>query len=89
MKTIEILKSVFLLPGMPWGVDVFFGRNLVAVAQKSNDDFVDVTHHFDPDKQYFVVWDRFDFRDFLGRMPQYDLLISKGECKQYCWEIQN
>lgn len=89
MKTTEALKSVFLLPGMPWGVDVFFGHNLYEVAQESNKDFVDVTHRFDPCKQYLVVWDRFDFRQFLGSMPQYDLLISNGDCNQYCWELKD
>lgn len=89
MKTTEVLKSVFLLPGMPWGVDVFFGRSLYEQAQETNKEFIDVTHRFDPCKQYLVVWDRFDFRIFLGSMPQHDLLISKGECKQYCWELEN
>lgn len=89
MKTIEALKSVFLLPGMPCGADVFFGHKLFEVAQASNKDFVDVTHHFDPCKQYLVVWDRFDFRDFLDSMPQYDLLISYKGIKKYCWELKD
>lgn len=88
MKAIEIIKMYSLVPGMPWGVDVFFGRNLYKVAQESNKEFVDITHRFDPCKEYFVVWNRSDFRDFLGSLPQPDLLISRKECKQYCWEIQ-
>ena len=89
MKTSHALKSVFLLPGIPWGVDVFFGHNLYEVAQQSNKVFEDLTHRFDPCKEYFVVWNRFDFRDFLGSMPQPDLLISRGDCKQYCWELKD
>ena len=87
MKAIEILKFVGLLPGMPWGADVFFGRNLLNVAEEKKQNFVDVTHRFDPCKQYYVIWDRFEFRHFFEQMPQYDLLISKGDCKKYCWEI--
>lgn len=89
MKTTEFLKSVFLLPGMPWGVDVFFGRDLFEVEEGSNKEIFDVTHRFDLCKQYLVIWDRFEFRDFLGSMPQYDLLISSKDCKQYCWELEN
>ena len=88
MKTTEILKSMFLLPGMPWGVDVFYGRTLYELAQERNEEFNDVTHRFDPCKQYFVIWDRFDFRDFIGNMPCHDLLFVKGEMKKYCWELQ-
>lgn len=87
MKTTEILKLVFLLPGMPWGVDVFYGRVLYELAQERNEEFIDVTHRFDPCKQYFVIWDRFDFRDFIGSMPCHDLLITKGDLKKYCWEL--
>lgn len=87
MKTTEALRFVFLLPGMPWGVGVFFGRSLIKVAQESNKDFVDVTHHFDPCKQYLVIWNKVDFRNLLGAMPQYDLLISYKDNKQYCWEL--
>lgn len=89
MKAIEALSKMFLLPGMPWGVDVFFGRTLFELAQERNHDFEDVTHRFDPCKQYLVIWDRFDFRDFLGSMPHYDLLISNKDVKQYCWELKN
>lgn len=88
MKAIEIIKMINLIPEMPWGVDVFFGRHLYELAEEKNEDFCDVTHRFDPCKQYFVVWDRLCFRPFLEQMPQYDLLISKGDCKKYCWEIQ-
>lgn len=88
MKALEILRMVGLLPGMPWGADVFFGRSIWETTEERNENFVDVTHRFDPCKQYYVVWDRFDFRPFLDQMPQYDLLISKGDCKMYCWEIQ-
>lgn len=88
MKTIEILKSLFLLPDMPWGVDVFYGRHIYEYAQETNNEFMDVTHRFDPCKQYLVVWDRIDFRDFIGQMPCHDLLIIKGDMKKYCWELQ-
>lgn len=88
MKTTEVLKSVFLLPGMPWGVDVFYGRILYELAQETNKEFIDVTHRFDHCKQYFVIWDRSDLRDFIGKMPCHDLLLIKGDLKQYCWELE-
>lgn len=89
MKTIEALKTIFLLPGMPWGVDVFFGYNLYENAMVSKKEFVDVTHRFERNKQYLVVWNKIDFQAFLGSMGQYDLLISHGDCKQYCWELKD
>lgn len=89
MNTKQVLKSVLNLPGMPWGADVFFGRILWEMAEETKKEFVDVTHRFDPCKEYFVVWNRNDFSDFLASMPHYDLLITKGDNKQYAWEIIN
>lgn len=89
MKSIEILENVFLLPGFPWGVDIFFGRLLWETAQETNAEFIDVTHHFDPCKKYFVVWDRLEFLKFREEMPPHDLIIIKGNCKKFAWEIKN
>ena len=88
MKAVEIVKKLVELNTLPWGVDVFFGRPLYVVAQDSGHDFCDVTHRFDPCKQYLVVWDTLKTGDILNSLGQYDLLIQGGSVKKYCWEIQ-
>lgn len=87
MNAKEILKKVPMLPGFPWGADVFFGRSLYEYADEQHAEFFDVTHHFDPLKEYFVIWDRFAFREFIDIMGPHDLLIVNGNCKKYAWEI--
>ena len=87
MKATEILSKLYSFPGMPWGADVYFGRPIFEVAQKNKWVFEDVTHHFDPCKQYFVVWGRVEFVDFIESLGQYDLFIYKDDLKKYCWEI--
>lgn len=89
MRVIKILENIFSLPGFPWGADIFFGRNLWNNAQETNAEFIDVTHSFDPTKKYFVVWDRFAFREFIDKMPPHDLLVINGDCKKFAWEIKN
>lgn len=89
MKAIEILENVCFLPGFPWGADMFFGRNLWDHAQETKAEFIDVTNHFDPCKRYFVVWDRVCFYEFREQMPPHDLMIIKGDCKKFAWEIKN
>lgn len=89
MKAIEILRNCFLLPNFPWGVDVFKGLTLKETSNVKESEFFDVTHHFDNDKTYFVVWNRILLCDFIEKMPPHDLLIKNGLSKIYCWEIEN
>lgn len=87
MNAKEILKKIQMLPGFPWGADVFLGRYLVEVADEQQSKFIDVTQGFDPSKEYFVIWDRIAFHEFIDIMGQHDLLIVNGICKKYAWEI--
>lgn len=89
MKAEKILSNMFVLPGMPWGVDTFFGRVLWNLAEERNEEFIDVTHHFDPCKKYFVAWARQNFATFIDMMGPHDLLIINGPSKKYCWEIED
>ena len=88
MKAKEILKAILPLPGVLWGIDVFNGKTLFDYSIDTQAEFIDVTHRFDSDKDYFVVWARSCVNNLIEQLPHYDIIISKGELKKYGWEIE-
>lgn len=89
MKTIDVLKLMDLIPGMPWGISIHHGYALRQVAIESRHAIKVQQKTLKDEANYIVIWDSFKLRDFINKLPTADIIIEGGCTKKYLWELEN
>ena len=89
MKTIDVLKLMDFIPGMPWGISCHQGHALRQVAIESRHFIKETQKTLKDDANYIVIWDSLKLRDFINKLPNADIIIEGGCTKKYLWELEN